>query len=198
MFAKQEADKQSALSKDIAATLSRSGFTDLQVLPNSVLVRGKDKAGRPVAMILNPGSMTEVVTLDPHSGSAAGGNGTSGPDADRVGKPPLTGSGTFATVLPTERLASTLIGLKVHNSANDEVGTIQDLAIDHDGIQAYILAVGGVLGLGNRYVAVAPAALAITYDGATNSAHAAMDATAEQMKQAPAFLYDGPFKASRD
>ena len=72
-FAKREADKQSALSKDIAEVLAKSGFTDLQVMPNSVLVRGKDKAGQPVAMILNPGSMTEVVTLDPHSGSAASG-----------------------------------------------------------------------------------------------------------------------------
>ncbi len=197
-FVKQEADKQSALSRDIAATLAKSGFTDLQIMPNSVLVRGKDKTGQPVAMILNPGSMTEVVTLDPHSGSAAGGNGAPDPGSDRAGKAPLTGSGTFATVLPTERLASILIGLKVRNAANDEVGTIRDLAIDHDGVQAYILAVGGVLGLGNRYVAVTPAALAITYDPVGNIARATMEASTEQMKAAPPFLYDGPFKASRD
>ena len=187
----QQNDKQAALSKDIVATLEKSGFTDLKVMPGSILVRGKDKTGNPVAMILNPGSMTEVVTLDPHSGSAAGGDG------DTKGKAALTGSGTFATVLPSERLASTLIGLSVHDRSEASVGTIKDLAIDHDGVQAYILSVGGVLGLGDRTVAVTPAALVITYDGAANSYHAAMNATAEQLKAAPDFKYEGSFKASR-
>ena len=160
-------------------------------MPGSILVRGKDRSGSPVAMILNPGSMTEVVTLDPHSGSAAGGDGA--PER----RAPLTGSATFATVLPSERLASTLIGLSVHDAADGSVGTIKDLAIDHEGVQAYILAVGGVLGIGDRYLAVTPAALAITYDAAANSYRAAINATAEELKAAPDFKYEGPFTASR-
>ena len=180
------------MSHDIVATLEKSGFTDLKVMPGSILVRGKDKSGNPVAMILNPGSMTEVVTLDPHSGSAAGGDGAPQPKA------PLTGSGVFATVLPSERLASTLIGLSVHDAADGTLGTIKDLAIDHDGVQAYVLAVGGgVLGLGDRYVAVTPAALTITHDEAANTYRAAMNATADQLKGAPDFKYEGPFAASR-
>ncbi len=185
-------EKQAALGKDIVATLEKSGFTELKVMPGSILVRGKDRSGSPVAMILNPGSMTEIVTLDPHSGSAAAGDG------DLRGRAPLTGSGAFATVLPSERLASTLIGLNVHDAADATIGTIKDLAIDHDGVQAYILAVGGVLGLGDRYVAVTPAALAITYDTTANSYHAVMNATAEQLKGVPDFKYEGPFKAGRD
>ncbi len=188
----RQKETQAALSKDIVATLEKSGFTDLKVMPGSILVRGKDKSGNPVAMILNPGSMTEVVTLDPHSGSAASGDGA--PDKTV----PLTGSGTFATVLPSERLASTLIGLSVHDATNGTLGTIKDLAIDHDGVQAYILSVGGVLGLGDRTVAVTPAALAITYDAAANSYRAVMNATADQLKGAPDFNYAGPFKASRE
>ena len=188
----QQNEKQVALSKDIVATLEKSGFTELKVMPGSILVRGKDRAGSPVAMILNPGSMTEIVTLDPHSGSAAAGDGA------REAKGPLTGSGTIATVLPSERLASTLIGLNVHDAAEATVGTIKDLAIDHDGVQAYILAVGGVLGLGDRYVALTPAALTITYDKTANSYHAATNATADQLKGAVEFRYEGPFKASRE
>ncbi len=187
----QQNEKQAALSHDIVATLEKSGFTDLKVMPGSILVRGKDRSGNPVAMILNPGSMTEVVTLDPHSGSAAGGDGAAPPKA------PLTGSGVFATVLPSERLASTLIGLSVHDATDGTLGTIKDLAIDHDVVQAYVLAVGGVLGLGDRYVAVTPAALTITYDEAGNSYRAVMNATADQLKDAPDFKYEGPFKASR-
>lgn len=184
-----QAAKDKALSDDMTASLRKAGFTDLHVMPNSILVRAKDKAGNAVAMVLNPGSMTEMVMLDPHSGSAAGGNGAT--------PAPLTGSGTFATVLPTARLASTLIGLTVHN-ATDEIGTIKDLAIDHDGVHAYIVAVGGVLGIGNRYVAVTPSAITLVYDHSANSYRATMNATDEQMKAAPAFAYEGSFKAGRE
>lgn len=183
------AARDRALSADMEVTLRKAGFTDLRIMPNSILVRAKDKAGRPVAMVLNPGSMTELVTLDPHSGSAAGGDGT---------HEPLTGSGLFATVLPGERLASTIVGLRVRDASGAEIGTIKDLAIDHGGIQAYILAVGGLLGIGDRYVAVAPFAISLAYDHATNSYRATMNATTDQLKAAPPFTYDGSFKAGRD
>lgn|GEM_PF-826109 len=178
-----------ALGADMAAVLRKAGFTDLQIMPNSILVRGKDKSGNPVAMVLNPGSMTEVVTLDPHSGSAAAGNG---------GGAPLTGSSVFPTILPTARLASTLIGLKVRDFDGQEIGTVKDLAVDHDGVQAYIIATGGVLGIGDRYVAVAPLAITLIYDQVANSYRATMKGTADQLRAAPAFTYEGSFKAGRD
>ncbi len=184
-----DAKRPDALTADMEALLRKAGFTDLQIMPNSILVRAKDKAGQPVAMVLNPKTMTEVVTLDPHSGSAAAGNG-----AHRA----LTGSGTFTTVLATERLASTLLGLKVHASAGGDLATIKDIAIDHDGVQAYVLAVGGVLGIGDRYVAVTPSAITIAYDQVANSYTATMAATPEQLKAAPDFTYDGAFKAGRN
>lgn len=168
------------------ATLRKAGFTDLQVLPNSVLVRGKDKAGQPVAMVLNPATMTEVVTLDPHSGPAAAGNGA-----------PLTGSATFVTALPRETLASRLIGTPVLGRAGETLGTIRDLAVDHGGIRAYVVRIGGVLGIGARYAAVTPAALSLVSDGTTGRYKATMDATAEQMKAAPEFKYDAVDEATR-
>ena len=180
--------KDAALGADMEASLRKAGFTDLKVMPNSIFVRGKDKAGNPVAMVLNPGSMTEVVALDPHSGSSASGNGAA----------PLTGSTVFPTVLPTARLASTLIGLKVRDRNGEEIGTVKDLAVDHDGIQAYVVATGGVLGIGDRYVAVAPLAITLVYDPAANSYRATMNATAEQLKGAPPFTYEGSFKARRE
>ncbi len=193
--AQAAADKahDGALSADMAASLRKAGFTDLQVMPNSILVRGKDKSGNPVAMVLNPSSMTEVVTLDPHSGSAAGGDGG---QTTPTGAP-LTGNSVFATVLPTARLASTLIGLKVRDLDGEEIGTVKDLAVDHGGIQAYIIGTGGVLGIGDRYVAVAPVAITLIYDQSANSYRATMNATAEQLKAAPAFTYEGSFKAER-
>jgi sporulation protein YlmC with PRC-barrel domain len=183
------ATRTDALSADMEATLRKAGFTDLRIMPNSILVRAKDKTGQAVAMVLNPGTMTEMVTLDPHSGSSAGGDG-----AHR----PLTGSGTFTTVLATERLASTLIGLVVHDASGAELATVKDIAIDHDGLQAYILALGGMLGIGDRYVAVTPSAITIAYDQVANRYAATMAATTDQLKAAPAFTYDGAFKAGRN
>ena len=182
-----------ALSADMEASLRKAGFTDLQVLPDSILVRGKDKSGNPVAMVLNPSSMTEVVTLDPHSGTAAAGDG----EKTSPSGAPLTGSSAFPTVLPTARLASTLIGLKVRDLDGQEIGTVKDLAVDHGGIQAYIIGTGGVLGIGDRYVAVAPVAITLIYDQSANSYRATMKATAEQLKAAPAFTYEGSFKAEQ-
>ena len=187
--AKPPAPDASALSADMEASLRKAGFTDLKIMPNSILVRGKDKVGNPVAMVLNPGSMTEIVTLDPHSGSAAAGDGA---------RPPLTGTGVFPTVLPTARLASTLIGLKVHDLDGQEIGTVKDLAVDHEGVAAYIIATGGLLGIGDRYVAVAPVAITLIYDQVANSYRATMRATSDQLKAAPAFTYDGSFKAGRE
>ena len=167
------------LSAGMEATLRKAGFTDLQIMPNSVFVRAKDKAGNPVAMVLNPDSMTEMVTLDSHSGSAAGGNGAT----------PLTGSATFATVLPSERLVSKIIGTTVTNAAGQELGTIRDVAVDHGGVQAYVLRIAGLLGLGERFTAVTPTALTLVFEKGSRRLTATMDATSDQMKAAPPFKY---------
>ena len=171
--------KSAALSADMEATLRKAGFTDLRILPNSVFVRGKDKAGHPVAMVLDPASMTEMVTLDPNSGSAAGGDGAA----------TLTGSATFATVLASEKLASKLIGTQVINKQGTSLGVIRDLAVDHGGVHAYVVRVAGLLGIGERYAAVTPAALVLVFDQGTKRYRATMDATPEQMRAAPEFKY---------
>lgn len=174
-----EPPRPAALSADMEATLRKAGFTDLRISPNAVFVRGKDKAGQPVAMVLDPASMTEMVTLDPHSGSAAGGDGAA----------TLTGSATFATVLASEKLASKLIGTPVINKQGTSLGMIRDLAVDHGGVHAYVVQVAGLLGIGERYAAVTPAALVLVFDQGSKRYRATMDATPEQMRAAPEFKY---------
>ena len=171
--------KSATLSADMEASLKQAGFTDLQIMPNSVFVRGKDKAGQPVAMVLHPGSMTEMVTLDPHTGSAAGGNGAA----------PLTGNSTFVAVLPNEKLATRVVGTDVVDKKGETLGTIRDIAIDHGGVHAYILSVGGLFGLGERFAAVTPTAIDLTFDPKAERYHATMDATIDQIKAAPEFKY---------
>lgn len=50
---------QDALKHD----LSQAGFTDIQVMPSSFLVRAKDKTGHPIMMVINPDSVTEITNV---------------------------------------------------------------------------------------------------------------------------------------
>ncbi len=40
--------------------LQQAGFTNVQVMPESFLVRAKDKQGSPVMMVINPDSITAI------------------------------------------------------------------------------------------------------------------------------------------
>jgi hypothetical protein len=55
--------------QQVRQNLEAAGYTDIKVMPESFLVRAKDRSGNPVMMIINPDSVTAVTTL---SGSASG------------------------------------------------------------------------------------------------------------------------------
>ena len=81
------------------------------------------------------------------------------------------------------------MGLQVYNNAKQDIGTIKDVALNENGIDGYILSVGGFLGLGDHYVAVRPSAINLKFDHAANKWTATMDTTAGQLKSAPEFKY---------
>jgi hypothetical protein len=62
--------------------------------------------------------------------------------------------------------------------------------------QAYIVSVGGFLGMDEHYVAVNPSAITVAYNASDKKWHASMNATAEQLKSAPEFKYGGRWNAS--
>ncbi len=84
--------------------------------------------------------------------------------------------------------ASNIIGLSVENRANEDLGTIKDLAIDFEtGCVAYaVLSFGGILGLGDKLFAVPWNAL--VYDSANNCF--TMDVRKESLENAPGFDKD--------
>jgi sporulation protein YlmC with PRC-barrel domain len=50
---------------------------------------------------------------------------------------------------------SKMAGLKVYNDKNEDIGSINDLLADKSGnIKAAVISVGGILGVGARYVAI--------------------------------------------
>ncbi len=105
---------------------------------------------------------------------------------------------TFIQVQSDDMLSSNVVGLDIHNSQNDSIGKIQDIAFDPSKkITGYILSVGGFLGMGTHYVAVNPDAIMVSYDSQNKVWKATMNATKDQLKSAPEFKYGGQWTASR-
>lgn len=63
--------------QQVRQNLEAAGYTDVKVMPESFLVRAKDRSGNPVMMIINPDSVTAVTTLS-SSTSNNGKGSTSG------------------------------------------------------------------------------------------------------------------------
>jgi len=167
--------------QQIKANLLQAGFTDVTVVPESFLVQAKDKSGNPVIMMIKPDSVTGIVDM----------GATASDQASAAASPAGTVSGMFTAVPTTGSLSSKTVGLDVYNNTNQDIGTIKDVAYDGSAIKAYIIGVGGFLGMGDHYVAVNPASVHITYDATAKAWHATMNTTADQLKAAPEFKYPG-------
>ena len=162
----------------MTSDLEHSGFTDVKIIPNSFIVQAKDKTGNPVTMLLTPVSMTEVTDVDSNGQSM----GTRKAGAETAG-------GDFTNVPAKDELTSKVVGLDVYNKANQDIGTIKDIAYDSAGVRAYIVAVGGFLGMDEHYVAVRPAAVDLRYNDNEKKWHVVVDASADQLKAAPEYKY---------
>ncbi len=104
----------------------------------------------------------------------------------------------FINLQSADMLSSNVVGLDIYNQQNDNIGKIQDVAFSGSKkITAYILSVGGFLGMGTHYVAVDPDAVAVKYDAGNKVWRATMNATKDQLKSAPEFKYGGQWTASR-
>jgi hypothetical protein len=55
-----DAQAPAHLSQKLHDDLAKAGFTDITIMPSSFVVRAKDSQGKPVMMVINPDSLTEV------------------------------------------------------------------------------------------------------------------------------------------
>ncbi|HKU09262.1 MAG TPA: PRC-barrel domain-containing protein [Bradyrhizobium sp.] len=95
----------------------------------------------------------------------------------------------FSTVGKDEMFSSKLKGLNVYNQKDENVGEITDIALKNNQVDALILSVGGFLGVGEHYVAVAPSSVNIRHDAKNDKWVASMNTTKEALKAAPEFKY---------
>lgn len=79
-----------------------------------------------------------------------------------------TAPASRSSVAAMDWRASKLIGAAVYNQANERIGDINELLLDHSGKVAHVvLGVGGFLGMGERQVAVPFNDLKLTQDGSS-------------------------------
>jgi hypothetical protein len=179
-----------SLGSQMRDSLQKAGFTNIKMAPSSFVVSATDKDGNPVVMTVTPDSFT-TVTEEGGKGPKSGGAGSEDSTSASSGS-------EFVSVANNDELGSKLIGLDIYNSAKQDIGQIKDIAMSERGrAQAYIVSVGGFLGMGEHYIAVNPSAITVTYSDSDKKWHAAMNATADQLKAAPEFKYSGRWSGSR-
>jgi sporulation protein YlmC with PRC-barrel domain len=175
------------LRANLRNMLEKSGYKDIRVAPTSFMVHARDSDGNPVMMTVSPDSFTEVTDVNNTNGGTTGsaGNGN-------------MGSGTFVTVPNGDDLSSKVVGLDIYNNSNQDIGQIKDIAMSENGrTQAYVVSVGGFLGMGEHYVAINPSAVKVSYNSSEKKWHASMNASADQLKAAPEFKYSGRWDGSK-
>jgi hypothetical protein len=174
-----------SIRQQLTANLQKAGFTDVTVAPESFIVQAKDKSGEPVTMFLDANSITLFTSAD------AGGDAVQNPPAV-TGQSAATSSdagGMFTNIPAKDDLSSQIVGLNIYNSEKQNISAIKDIAFSRNGVKAYIVGVGGFLGMGDHYVAVRPSAIKVSYDPGEKKWHAEMDTNAAELKAAPEYKY---------
>lgn len=83
---------------------------------------------------------------------------------------------------------SKIVGSKVYNNANENIGSVEDIVLKSDGaMDEVVLSVGGFLGIGDKYVAVPFSNLKIARDG--SSLKITTDGTKESLKALPDYQF---------
>jgi hypothetical protein len=95
-------------------------------------------------------------------------------------------------VRPDSMLTSNVVGLEVYEKGNEQqaVGKIADIVIDNNALSGYVLSIGGFPGINERYVAVKPSAVTVSYDASAKKWKAIADVPPEQIKSSPEFKYE--------
>ncbi|EJF86604.1 PRC-barrel domain-containing protein [Bartonella rattimassiliensis] len=95
----------------------------------------------------------------------------------------------YVTPLETDFVASSLIGANVYNIEDENIGEVKDIILRENNIAGFVIAVGGFLGIGERYVIISPKTIQMTND--YGKWRLITNATKDSLKDAPTFKYEG-------
>ncbi|ACA20007.1 PRC-barrel domain protein [Methylobacterium sp. 4-46] len=120
----------------IRQDLQNAGFSDVKVVAESFVIQAKSKDGDPVLMTVGPHGMSIFETL--------GSNDLKG--ADKTGS--TNAAGTRAIKV------SRLTDMNLYNAKGEVLGDVEQVVRGGDGHASIVIGHGGVLGLGEKQVAV--------------------------------------------
>src|SRR5437764_3185092 len=108
--------------------------------------------------------------------------------------PPLSGALRATGVYPIRQdtsqwIGSNLIGAKVVSASHEKIGRIANLVVNDDGaVEAAVISIGGVFGIGGKDVAVTYKSLNIVPDKSSDGIdHVVLAATRNDLRQAADF-----------
>ncbi len=85
-------------------------------------------------------------------------------------------------------LASKFKGTDVIGANNEKIGDVSDILFDHGGkVQAYVVGVGGFLGIGSKDVAIEPASFQVQAATDKENMKLKLAMTKDELKNAPEF-----------
>ena len=115
------------------------------------------------------------------------------PTTPRAGGGAVAAAPQFIAAQKSDQmLASKFTGTDVMGPNNEKIGDVNDMLFDKDGkIMAYIVGVGGFLGIGEKNVALEPTAFQMvpSENNDPNAMKLKVSWTKEQLKEAPGFEY---------
>jgi sporulation protein YlmC with PRC-barrel domain len=106
-----------------------------------------------------------------------------------------SGKGSFVTAQkPDQWLATKFKGTDVVGSDNQKIGDVSDILFDKTGkIEAFVVSVGGFLGMGSKEVALAPSSFDVVPGQNGSADKLKLSATKDELKQAQNFArYEPP------
>jgi len=173
----------------------------LAASPSALLAQSAQQPESPAVELSEPGSVMSGTAGQSDSGTAIGqstAQSTAQPTAQSTATTPESEDATMAApqkpidgqiVLQDSgsKLANDLLGEAVYSLDGEVVGDVNDLIIDQNGsVQGVVIGVGGLLGIGEKQVAVemAKVTMTATPDGDEGLV---LNATKQDLDAAPAF-----------
>lgn len=104
---------------------------------------------------------------------------------------------TVASQKPDQWLASKFQGTDVLGTDDKKIGDVSDILFDKDGkVDAYVISVGGFLGVGSKEVALAPSSFTVVKDSHGGFDKLKLSMSADQLKAAANFERYNPPRAT--
>jgi hypothetical protein len=160
-----------------AAAALAAGTAIAQTPPDRTMPAPKMESPAPAPKATSPAPKTEAAPMTQGQGAAAGG-------------------AQFVNQQTADQwLASKFKGTDVIGNNDEKIGDVSDVLFDHNGkVLAYIVGVGGFLGIGSKDVAIAPASFQVHRDAKDrDELKLKLAMSRDDLKNAPEFkAYSAP------